>query len=47
MGGAVYKGYQLEGEALVFKFERTGDFFTQAIEIKEFITDEKSSLLRR
>jgi len=43
MGGAVYKGYQLEGEALVFKFERTGDFFTQAIETKEFTTDEKLS----
>ncbi|ACS90753.1 MULTISPECIES: hypothetical protein [Thermococcus] len=41
MGGAVYKEYQLEGDTLVFKFERNGDFFTQAIETKEFSTDEK------
>lgn len=43
MGGAVYKGYQLEGDTLVFKFERNGDFFTQAIETREFTTDEKLS----
>ncbi|WP_238981942.1 hypothetical protein [Thermococcus sp. 2319x1] len=43
MGGAVYKGYELEGEVLVFKFERSGDFFTQAIETKEFTTGEKLS----
>lgn len=43
MGGAVYKGYQLEGDTLVFKFERNGDFFTQAMEVKEFTTDEKLS----
>ena len=41
MGGAVYKGYQLEGDTLVFKFERKGDFFTQVIETKEFTTNEK------
>ncbi|MCD6373823.1 MAG: hypothetical protein J7L37_09860 [Thermococcus sp.] len=41
MGGAVYNGYQLKGEALVFKFERNGDFFTQAIETKEFTTEER------
>lgn len=41
MGGAVYKGYQLEEDTLVFKFERSGDFFTQAIETREFTTDEK------
>jgi len=41
MGGAVYKGYQIEGDTLVFKFERKGDFFTQAIETKEFTTNEK------
>lgn len=43
MGGAVYRGYEMRGETLVFMFERTGDFFTQAIETKEFTTDEKLS----
>ena len=41
MGGAVYEGYQLEGDTLVFKFERNGDFFTQAIETKEVTTEER------
>ncbi|HIH73283.1 hypothetical protein GBV73_01670 [Thermococcus sp. 101 C5] len=43
MGGAVYKGYEFEGNTLVFKFDRSGDFFTQAIETKEFTTDKKLS----
>jgi|GEM_PF-725202 hypothetical protein len=43
MGGAVYKGYEFEGNTLVFKFDRSGDFFTQAIETKEFTTREKLS----
>lgn len=36
MGGAVYRGYELEGETMVFKFERVGDAFTQAIETRTF-----------
>ncbi|WP_238565049.1 hypothetical protein [Thermococcus litoralis] len=43
MGGAVYRGYEVEEGVLVFKFERSGDFFTQAIETKEFTTREKLS----
>lgn len=43
MGGAVYKGYEMRGDTLVFKFEREGDFFTEAIETKEIVTEEQLS----
>ncbi|NJE26521.1 hypothetical protein E3E22_07810 [Thermococcus sp. MV5] len=43
MGGAIYTGYEMRGDTLVFKFERKGDFFTQAIETKEVTTEEKLS----
>ncbi|USH00134.1 hypothetical protein K1720_01220 [Thermococcus argininiproducens] len=43
MGGAIYKGYEMREDTLVFKFERKGDFFTQAIETKEVTTGEKLS----
>lgn len=36
MGGAVYRGYELRGDTMVFKFERVGDVFTQAIETRTF-----------
>ena len=35
MGGVTYEGYEMQGNTLVFKFRRTGDFFTQAIVEKE------------
>lgn len=35
MGGVIYEGYEMQGDTLVFKFKRTGDFFTQAIVEKE------------
>ena len=35
MGGITYEGYEMQGNTLVFKFKRIGDFFTQAIMEKE------------
>ncbi|NJE07895.1 hypothetical protein E3E31_05065 [Thermococcus sp. M39] len=35
MGGVTYEGYEVQGDTLVFKFKRTGNFFTQAIVEKE------------
>ena len=35
MGGVTYKGYEMQGNTLVFKFKRAGDFFTQAIVEKD------------
>ncbi|AEH24561.1 hypothetical protein [Pyrococcus yayanosii] len=43
MGGVVYKGYEVRGDTLVFRFERSGDFFIQVIETKEVKTREKLS----
>lgn len=35
MGGITYEGHEVQGDTLIFKFKRTGDFFTQTIVEKE------------
>ncbi|AIF69688.1 hypothetical protein PAP_06455 [Palaeococcus pacificus DY20341] len=43
MGGVSYKGYEMRGDTLIFKFERKGDVFIQVITQKEVTERIKGS----